>query len=170
MTVSSAFHWFDRTCFLAEARRVLRKNGKLVVYDNYFSGQAVETDALSTWIFESYLSTYPAPPRAAVEFARDSREDGFRCIHREDYENAISFTQEGLIEYLSTQSNVIAATVEGGFALADVKGRLRRETKPFFTQRTLTVRFGGPIWILESAAEEERAGRPQEERGTQQRR
>jgi ubiquinone/menaquinone biosynthesis C-methylase UbiE len=38
-TVSSSFHWFDRARFLAEARRVLRSEGWLVVYDNAFRGE-----------------------------------------------------------------------------------------------------------------------------------
>jgi ubiquinone/menaquinone biosynthesis C-methylase UbiE len=152
MTVSSAFHWFDRGSFLAEARRVLRTAAKLVVYDNYFSGRALETDELSKWVFESYRSAFPAPPRMPVQFASDTMEDGFRCIHKEDYENAISFTQKQLIDYLTTQSNVIAAVEEGSHRLADVKRRLRDETERFFTKRTLTIRFGGPLWILESIA------------------
>jgi ubiquinone/menaquinone biosynthesis C-methylase UbiE len=151
VTASSAFHWFERSSFLAEARRVLQKGGKLVVYDNYFSGKAIETDELSKWVFESYRSTYPPPPRAAVHFPLGSIEDGFHSIHREDYENTTSFTQEALIDYLSTQTNVIAAVEEGGLSVEDVKKRLRSELQPLFTQRTLTVRFGGPIWILESA-------------------
>jgi ubiquinone/menaquinone biosynthesis C-methylase UbiE len=153
VTASSAFHWFDRASFLDETRRVLRKSGKLVVYDNYFSGNAIETDELSKWVFESYRSVYPPPPRAAVSFALDSIEGGFRCIHREDYENAVSFTQESLVDYLSTQTNVIAAVEEGGLSVDDVKERLQSDLQPFFTQQALTIRFGGPIWILESVTQ-----------------
>ena len=34
MTVSSAFHWFDRGAFLREARRVLKPGSSLVIYNN----------------------------------------------------------------------------------------------------------------------------------------
>ena len=46
LTIASAFHWLDRTLFLGEARRVLGSARWLVVYDNYFSGEAVETGAV----------------------------------------------------------------------------------------------------------------------------
>ena len=72
--------------------------------------------------------------------------------HLPHREIAFSFTQQELIDYLSTQTNVIATVEEGGLSLTDVKRRLRRELEPIFTQRTLTVCFGGPIWILEAAS------------------
>ncbi|HUP02198.1 MAG TPA: class I SAM-dependent methyltransferase [Gemmatimonadota bacterium] len=148
LTVSSAFHWFDRKVFLAEAGRVLRPAGILVVYDNYFSGNALETDDLVRWVFDVYRPKYPAPPRAPVDFEPGATEDRFRCLHREEYENTVAFKRKELIEYLLTQTNVIAAVEEGGQPLESVSEWLRRELQPFFTRGSITIRFGGPIWIL----------------------
>jgi len=47
LTVSSAFHWFDRTRFLAEAKRVLRPRGWLVIYNNVFPGVMREVGEFS---------------------------------------------------------------------------------------------------------------------------
>jgi SAM-dependent methyltransferase len=149
LTVSSAFHWFDRMLFLAEARRVLRRTGLLVVYDNYFSGRAVEADGLRNWVFHTYRSRYPSPARAELRFPTDVSADLFLCVHHEEYENTISFTQEALVDYLLTQTNVIAAVEEGCEPIEDVRAWLNRELHPHFPVRgSLTVRFGGPIWIL----------------------
>lgn len=150
LTVSSAFHWFDRTLFLGEAGRVLRPAGTLVVYDNYFSGEAEEADELATWVFEVCRTKYPAPPRGPVDFEPGATENGFRCLQRGVYDNPVTFTREGLVEYLLTQSNVIAAVSEGGQSLSSVTEWLRQELRPFFTSGALTIRFGGPIWILRS--------------------
>lgn len=135
-----------RKPFLTEAGRVLRPAGTLVVYDNYFSGNALETDDFGRWIFEVYLSKYPSPPRASIDFVSGETEDGFRCLHSEEYDNSVAFTREELIDYLLTQSNVIAA--EGGQSLESVSEWLRKELQPFFMMGSITIRFGGPIWIL----------------------
>ena len=39
VTVALALHWFDRSRFLAEARRVLEPSGWLTIYDNGFFGE-----------------------------------------------------------------------------------------------------------------------------------
>lgn len=151
LTVSSAFHWFDQERFLRDARRVLRSGGTLVVYDNYFSGNAVETDAVARWAFERYRSKYPAPARAAVDFDSSGVANGFRCTHREEYENIVPFSLQGLIEYLLTQTNTIAA-LERGTPMHELRQWFIEELWPYFESGPLRVRFRGPIWILQREA------------------
>src|SRR3954465_10838922 len=59
LTLSSAFHWLDRDKFLREARRMLRPQGRLIIYDNFFQGQMAENAEFQAWYRESYLSKYP---------------------------------------------------------------------------------------------------------------
>lgn len=151
LTVSSAFHWFDQDRFLREATRVLRSGGTLVVYDNYFSGNAVETDAVAKWVFETYRSKYPGPPRAAVVFDTSGPANGFLCTHREEYENIVPLSLQELTEYLLTQTNTIAA-LEGGTPLPELRQWLLEELRPYFEDGPLRVRFRGPIWILQREA------------------
>jgi SAM-dependent methyltransferase len=148
LTVSSAFHWFNRKAFLSEAGRVLRPAGILVVYDNYFSGSALETDELGRWVYAVYRSKYPAPARGSIDFGPGTIKDGFRVLRGDEYENEVEFTLEELVSYLLTQTNVIAAVEEGDQSVEDVKEWLRRELQSYFASGPLTVRFGGPIWIL----------------------
>ncbi len=49
LTVALAFHWFERERFLAEARRVLRPEGWLVIYNNGFSGTMRENADFARW-------------------------------------------------------------------------------------------------------------------------
>ena len=147
LTVSSAFHWFDHDRFLREAKRVLRFDGTLIVYDNYFSGSAIETDALAKWVFETYRSKYPAPPRPAVDFDPSRAANGFLCTHREEYENIVPFSLEALTEYLLTQTNTIAA-LGRGTPVRELRQWLLDELQPYFENGPLRVRFRGPIWIL----------------------
>lgn len=148
LTASSAFHWFDRKLFLSEADRVLRPSGVLAVYDNYFSGNAVETDELRHWVFEVYRSRYPAPARGSIEFGPDTVNERFRVVLHDEYENPVRFSQDELVGYLLTQSNMIAALEDGRESPDEAARWLGRELGGFFTNGALTILFGGPIWIL----------------------
>jgi SAM-dependent methyltransferase len=150
ITVSSVFHWLNRSAFFAEARRVLRSHGWLIVYDNYFSARMEENRAFHTWGREHYFTRYPSPPRARVGFeAEDSEKDGFHLIGQEDYQNLVTFSAEALVDYLVTQSNVIAAVEGGKERIEDVRQWLTESVTPFFEGRAgATFLFRGPIWYL----------------------
>jgi hypothetical protein len=133
MTLSSAFHWLDREKFLREASRVLCSRGWLIVYDNYFSGQMEDQPAFQTWYRESHLSKYPPPPRTWASFTEeDSGNEGFHLAGHEQYKNRISFSMESLIDYLTTQSNIIAAVECGSEEINEVRRWLTENLKPLF--------------------------------------
>ena len=152
MTLSSAFHWLEREKFLKEASRVLRPGGWLVVYDNYFSGQMEDGPAFQTWYRESYLAKYPPPPRAKSTFGgENSGGENFLLAGEEQYQNRISFSVEGLVDYLTTQSNVIAAVEGGGEDIEGARLWLRDGLKPLFgDMKEAAFPFHGPIWYLKS--------------------
>lgn len=153
ITLSSAFHWINRSAFFTEARRVLRSHAWLIVYDNYFSARMEENRAFQTWGREHYFTRYPSPPRARVGFeTEDSEKDGFHFIGQEDYRNFVKFSVETLVDYLVTQSNVIAAVEGGKERIEDVRRWLTENVEPFFTGRAeATFMFRGPIWYLRKA-------------------
>lgn len=153
LTVCQVFHWLDRARFMAEARRVLRAGGWMVVYDNYFSPRLNEDVKFGAW-FDSYLARYPRPTRAPVSFtAEDAGRDGFRLHGRESYRNTINFSREGLVDFLSSQSNVIAAVEGGGETIDGARAWLRESVGPLFVgdQQTAFV-FVAPIWYLQRRA------------------
>jgi ubiquinone/menaquinone biosynthesis C-methylase UbiE len=83
MTVSLAFHWLDRSRFLAEAHRILKKSGALVIYNNGFFGQMKENPDFARWHRESYLTRYPTPPRNNQPFTeQDARDSNFVLLRR----------------------------------------------------------------------------------------
>jgi len=151
MTLSSAFHWLDREKFFREAERVLHSRGWLIVYDNYFSGRMEENAAFETWYRQSYLSKYPAPPRASLTFAgEDSGNEGFHLDGQEQYQNSLNLSIEGLIDYLTTHSNVIAAVEGGSEDINEVRRWMTESLKPLFRElKEATFLFYGPIWYLQ---------------------
>lgn len=150
ITLSQVFHWLDRDKFLAEASRVLRTDGWLIAYDNYFSGQMVENPEFQVWYREEYREKYSSPPRAKITFAPENTNPfGFHLLKEEWYENIIEFSLEELLDYLVTQSNVIAAVEGGTEEIEETRRWLRNGLKQLFrSSKKERFLFNAPIWYL----------------------
>jgi ubiquinone/menaquinone biosynthesis C-methylase UbiE len=149
VTVSLAFHWFDRDPFLAEASRVLRPFGWLVIYDNHFQRRMKENPGYERWIEEVYAASYPTPSRNSDTLTdQDARMHGFALVGREEYSNEFSFTLEELVSYLMSQSNINAAIEEGRETEETVRRWLTEAQSPFFEEPRRTFLFGGTIDYL----------------------
>lgn len=156
ITLSSAFHWLKREIFLKEAGRVLCDGGWLIVYDNFFQGQMAENANFQTWYKEHYLIKYPPPPRSWPAFTEENSENaGFRFKGCEQFQNSWSFSVESLVDYLVTQSNVIAAVEYGDENIEDVRRWLTENIGSLFADlKEATFLFQGPIWYLHVRDEE----------------
>jgi ubiquinone/menaquinone biosynthesis C-methylase UbiE len=150
LTVSSAFHWFDRERFFAEVRRVLSPGGWFVVYNNGFKGIMAGNREFARWFHETYPRRYPAPDRNRTPITETEAERaGFALVHSEVYSNDVVFTPEALARYLTTQSNLIVA-VEGGHEAYDAAYEWVLDgVRPYFPDSEATFAFGGPIWCLQ---------------------
>ena len=154
LSVCQALHWLDKRKFLAEARRVLRADGWLVVYDNYMTGRMAENEDFRTWFKESYMGRFPAPPRDRVSYAPGEPEsEGFHLRLDVRFENAISFSPAGLIDFVTTHSNVIAAVEGGSEDINEVRAWLFESVRPFFGGRgEARFVFEAALWCLQRAA------------------
>lgn len=150
LTVSSGLHWFGRTAFLAEARRVLRPNGWLVIYDNFFSANLQGNPGFNPWFASTYLRRFPTPPRDNQPLDdRSATRAGFRLLGRDSYANVVAFNREQLVDYLLTQTNVIVAIQGGDWTLNDARTYLTDEVSPYFPSFVpQAFDFGGPITYL----------------------
>lgn len=149
MTLSQAFHWLDRDRFLREANRTLRVHGWLLVYDNYFK---ITDDArFQDWHREEYLKRYPDPPRPKITFTTENTIPyGFHLYKAELLDNTINFSLAGLIDYLVSQSNIIAAVESGREPIESVRSWLRKSLAPLFgDDPEKPFLFKAPIWQLE---------------------
>ncbi len=149
ITVASAFHWFDRARFLDEARRVLRRSGWLIVYDNAFLGKMTENAGYERWHRERYLARYPSPPRDRRPLTNeDASSHRFFLIRREEYTNEVSFSLQELTDYLMSQSNALAAIEEGRENEENVRSWLMDAQASFFEGQKGTFLFEGSIYYL----------------------
>ena len=153
LTVSSALHWFERIAFLAEARRVLRPRGWLVIYDSFFSANLHGSPGFKPWFTSTYLARFPTPPRNNRPLDNQSAEQaGFRLLKQEKYTNIVFFDQEQLVNYLLTQTNVIAAIERGAWTLDEVRAYLTAKVSSYFpSPAPQAFDFGGPIIFLRKA-------------------
>ena len=153
LTVSSALHWFERNAFLAEARCVLRPRGWLVIYDSFFSANLQGSPGFKPWFASTYCQRFPAPPRDNRPLDdRSSKQVGFELVKDERYSNVVLFDRQQLVDYLLTQTNVIAAIDRGESTLDDARAYLTTEISSFFTaSEQQAFDFGGPISYLRRA-------------------
>jgi SAM-dependent methyltransferase len=154
LTLSQVCHWLDRDKFFAEAHRVLRPGNWLVIYDAYFAATEVDNADFQTWHRESYLKRYPSPARSWFALPADDAEAlGFRLHKAERLQHVINFTHEQLIDYLLTQSNIIAAVEDGAEEIGNVRRWLAESLKPFYAARDAVASFpfSIPVWYLQAA-------------------
>ncbi len=103
MTVSSAFHWFDRSRFFPEAKRVLRPNGWLILYNNVFPGIMRDVPDFTPWLRHYYAKQYPSPPRNWKPLEEDEAgEHGFIFVGTDRFENEVDMLHEQLVDYMLT--------------------------------------------------------------------
>ena len=68
-----------------------------------------ENPAFRSWLKHVYRKTYPTPPRTRVPMPQTVEEAGFRLLGEESHQSRVTFSPERLVDYLVSQSNVIAA-------------------------------------------------------------
>jgi SAM-dependent methyltransferase len=149
VTVALAFHWLDRDRFLAEARRVLRTSGWLVIHDNFFLGRMKENPKFERWQTEEYLKRYPVPPRDNRPLTPEvAGRHGLLFLKEEWYTNDVTFSSAELSSYLMSATNVLAAVQAGTEDREEIRGWLADSVGPLFPRQRCTFCFGGYIRYL----------------------
>jgi SAM-dependent methyltransferase len=152
VTVGLAFHWLHQEEFLAEAHRVLLQSGWLVIYNSGFLGELEEEPEFGRWYRECYLSRYPWPPRSPTNVSADfAHRCDFAFIRTETVRQAIPMSGEQFVNYLLTQSNVIAKVEQGAERLEAVAQFLRNAVAPYFHSETRSLQWQSDLDFLRPA-------------------
>jgi SAM-dependent methyltransferase len=155
ITLSQVIHWLESGEFLQEARRVTRPKGRLVVYDHFFAPIQRELDnVFQRWFKDQYLVRFPSPRRAPIDLQNGGmwRHHGFHLLQYERHESTLTLSPVTLVDYLVTQSNVIAA-VEGRREDLELARQWLSESTGgmFHGAAEAPFRFEGPIVLLQRA-------------------
>ena len=162
ITVSSAFHWLDRTKFLAEAARVLEPRGWLVIYNGGFGARMRENPDFREEFRAKYPKRFPTPIRYWKPLSKaDTRPHGLDFRHMEKFTNEKAFTPDQLVDYLSTHSNVIAAVEGRGEKMAAVRKWILALVTPLFRGRRGTFEFSGTILYVQKLGPSKKSMRRQ---------
>jgi SAM-dependent methyltransferase len=104
VTVASGVHWFDQGRFAAEAARVLRPGGALLLYE-HAAPVIADQPAFLDWLRGTYLRRFPSPPRGTM--AADFDGAGLFVPERTDrWPDEIPMSRGQFVAYLLTQSNL----------------------------------------------------------------
>jgi len=143
VTVSSAIHWFDIDAFLTEAGRILKTNGWLVIYENYFTGKMDGNDGFTNWVNEVYLKRFPSPPRNKNYdwSAGNLKIKGLSITVPDEFENAINFNKRQLISYFTTQSNIISSIEQNLLTCDEAEQWLDGQLAPYFNDAEIVHTF-----------------------------
>ena len=136
ITVSLALHWFDQGRFLGEARRVLRDDGWLVIYNAADLGQIAEDGAFRDWCRDAYGTRFPKPARSAETLSDPLlAANHFGLVERETHHLELAMTHEECARYFLSHSNVSAKVEEGSESIEAAAAFIREGLRPFFRNR-----------------------------------
>lgn len=149
ITVSSGLHWFNIDAFLTEANRLLKPGGRLVIYENYFTGEMDGNDEFKEWLRETYLQRFPSPPRNKHYdwSAENLRSKNFSIQMPENFKNPVSFSKRQMINYFTTQSNIIAVVERGEHTFPEAEQWLANELSRFFKDENASRIISYGNWI-----------------------
>ena len=107
-----AFHWFDEKEAISSYKRA-SKHGAIWLIYNFSFGGSIDSDDFNYWFYEQYLKNYPSPPRGSHFTSISSDDKTIKKINSQEGYITISLTDNELIKYLTTQSNIESAVNEG---------------------------------------------------------
>lgn len=153
LTAAGSLNYVDLARFFPEAKRILRRGGRMVVYDFSQGRTMADSPALRAW-HDEFMRRYPAQgstarpldPELLVPLA-----EGFRPAGAERFEEALPMDADFYVDYTMTATNV-AAAVRRGEDEDGIRAWCRQSLAPVFEGRRREVMFTGYIAYFDTLA------------------
>ncbi len=142
ISVATAYHWFDQEAFLAEAGRVLRPGGWLLLYKTGSTGALPGNVRFTSWWQQVFRARYPKVARNEdpLDTAR-AAQFGFAEVVHESGERRAEVELDAHVENLLTHSSVIRGLTQRGETVPEARAWLRTGLAPFFPGGGALVTF-----------------------------
>lgn len=150
ITAAGSLNYCDLNRFFPEARRVLKSDGSLAVYDFSQGRSFANSNLLDDW-FETFLHRYPKPESEAQTLNPEilaEHSAGFSLRHQELFAIALPIAPAFYLEYILTETNV-AAAIRRGESIQEIRAWCAESLAPVFHGRAHDTIFRGYIAILQ---------------------
>lgn len=133
LTAAGALNFVDLGRFRAEATRVLRADGVIVVYDFATGRRCTDTPELEG-IYDAFTSCWPRPVDGRHVIGVDVlAAAGFNIVSSEPIAVPVAMSGDAYVDYLMTETNV-AAAVRGGGRATDIRLWCHERFSPVFIE------------------------------------
>lgn len=147
ITAAGSLNYADLDRFFPEARRVLVRGGRLVVYDFGPGREFTDSGRLSDWYGE-FERRYPFPPCRDIDpAALDAAAYGLDSGGSEDFAAALLIDPKFYVEYAMTETSV-AAAVRSGIPEGEIRAWCESSIPRVFDNAAREVVFRGYIAYL----------------------
>jgi SAM-dependent methyltransferase len=149
ITAALSFHWFDPNLFLAEAGRLLRPRGWLVIYTAGFTGQLRHHAGFAPWFLEMFPAPLAATRASGTLTAGLAEAHGLALDREERFVTEVPMTADQFIDFQLSTPNIIVAAARRDATLDEAARWFRESVTPFFAGRSHHVcQFAGTVWAL----------------------
>ncbi len=149
VTACGSVNWIDPKRFLPLLRRQIKSNGWFIIYDDSIASRIVDSQRFTAWYSEEYLLRYPKPPRNEEKWDDDLlRPYGFSMVRQEAFSHTVTMNEQQFVNFMVTQSNVIAAVEQGDQALESVIRWFHESLASIFGGGSQDVNFEGYVWYI----------------------
>lgn len=118
VTAAGSLNYVDLDLFFPEVRRVLARDGSLLVYDFSQGRSFRDSPAMGQW-FDEFVRRYPPPPGHARPLSPAilaGMPSGLQVVSAAHFDMPLRMTATGYADYIMTETNVSNAIAAGASA------------------------------------------------------
>lgn len=149
VTAAGVIQWVDRSVFLQELKKILKKDSSLLIYDFWITDKMKDNTSYTAWWNEKYSNEFPRPPRnESVWKDDDLQKDGFYIVTQSQLDMEYEFDLQSFITFMMIQSNVNAKIDSGEKSLEEVRAWFEDSLTKIFVKEKEKLAFAGYRWHI----------------------
>lgn len=148
ITASGVVNWVDKDLFLDNAKKILRSNGLIVIYDFWITDRMENNFEYTEWYQKKYIKMFPKPYRKEYVWKQNDLMDDFIMENQITYNLTHEFSLGEFIDFMMIQSNVNEKIERGDLSVEEVRCWMESSLQPIFNGKSRTLIFEGYNWYI----------------------